>query len=196
MRRILLALVFSLVAVAQQPPARILVAYHSGTGNTEKLAVSIRDGAAAVQGVDVTLRKAAEFKYDEITGYDGVVLGTPVHWSGVSVEAKRFLDGIGGALWKAKTNGDGRTAGVFCTAGHPSMGKDTVRLSVLSAFLTMRFVVVGGVESEGFGTLGPEATTGPADPGISEKEMAEARRFGERFAQVTRSLRQARGARP
>ncbi|MBI5280857.1 MAG: flavodoxin family protein [Candidatus Solibacter usitatus] len=192
MTQVLLAAVFSLAAAAQQPPVRVLVAYHSGTGNTEKLAQSVRDGASAVQGVEVTLRKVSDFKYDEITGYDGVVLGTPVHWSGVSVEAKRFLDGIGAALWKAKATGDGRTAGVFCTAGHPSMGKDTVRLSVLSAFLTMRFVVVGGVESEGYGTLGPEATTGSTDPGISEKELTEARRFGERFARTTRQLRLSR----
>ncbi len=67
------------------------------------------------------------------------------------------------------------------------MGKDVARLSIISAFLTMRFTVVGGVDAEGFGTLGPEATTGPTDPGVSAAELAEARRFGERFArQVAR----------
>ncbi len=71
------------------------------------------------------------------------------------------------------------------------MGKDLARLTILSAFLTMRFVIVGGVEAEGFGTLGPEATTGPADPGISEKELEEARRFGERFARMTLQIRTA-----
>ena len=72
------------------------------------------------------------------------------------------------------------------------MGKDVARLSILSAFLTMRFVAIGGVDAEGFGTLGPEATTGPADPGVSEKELEEARRFGERFARLTRQMRGSR----
>jgi len=112
-----------------------------------------------------------------------------VHWSNLSVETKRFLDRAGDALWKAKTTGEGRTAGAFCTGGAPAMGKEMARLSILSAFLVMRFVVIGGVEAGGYGTLGPEATTGPPDAGVSEKELEEARRFGERFARLTVQLR-------
>ena len=53
----------------------------------------------------------------------------------------------------------------------------------------MRFVVIGGVDEEGYGTLGAQATTGPSDPGLNEKELSEARRFGERFARLTRQIR-------
>ncbi len=165
-----------------QTPARVLVAYHSATGNTEKLAREIAAGASTAGGVEVVLRKMADVETGDILRAQGIVVGTPVHWSNVSAETKRFLDRVGDTLWKAKQNGDGRFAGAFCTGGAPSMGKDVARLSIISAFLTMRFTVVGGVDSEGFGTLGPEATTGPADPGVSAAELAEARRFGERFA--------------
>ena len=72
------------------------------------------------------------------------------------------------------------------------MGKDMARLSILSAFLTMRFMVIGGVDADGFGTLGPQATTGAADPGVSGKEEEEARQFGERFARLTRQVRVSR----
>src|SRR5271157_5514365 len=185
-------LVFAATALAQPPPVRILIAYHSQTGNTEKMAQAIRKGAASVEGVEVSLRKIADVKDQEILQADGIVVGTPVYWSNVSAETKRFLERVGDVLWKAKTNGDGRTAGAFCTGGGVAMGKDIARLSILSAFLTMRFVVVGGVDDQGFGTLGPEATTGPADPGIGDKELEEARRFGERFARTTRQLRAAR----
>ena len=177
------------VALAQQPPTRVLIAYHSETGNTEKLAQAIKKGAESVAGVQATLRKVAEFKPEEIVQYDGVILGTPVQWSNLATETKRFLDRIGDALWKAKTNGDGRTAGAFCTGGGVAMGKDVARLSILSAFLTMRFMVIGGVDASGFGTLGPEATTGPDDPGVSGREEEEARRFGERFGRLTRQVR-------
>ena len=177
------------LAACLAEPVRILVCYHSITGNTEKLAREVQTGAASVDGVEVTLSKTAEFKAETIIRYDGVLLGSPVHWSNLSAESKAFLDRIGDALWKAKANGDGRTAGVFCTGGGVAMGKDLVRLSVLSAFLTMRFTVIGGVDDAGFGTLGPEATTGAGHSGISEKELAEARRFGERFARLTLRFR-------
>jgi NAD(P)H dehydrogenase (quinone) len=181
-----------MAAFAQQPPVRILISYHSETGNTEKIAQAISKGAASVSGVDITLRKTSEVKDEDIPRYDGIVLGTPVQWSNLSAEAKRFLDRVGNALWKVKANGDGRTAGAFCTGGGVSMGKDVARLSILSAFLTMRFTVIGGVDDQGFGTLGPEATTGPSDPGVSDQEQEQGRRFGERFARMTRQIRTAR----
>jgi NAD(P)H dehydrogenase (quinone) len=187
--KLLLTLVAATAALAQQPPIRILVAYHSETGNTEKLAQAVGKGAGSVEGVEVAMRRTADVKDEDIPRFDGFIVGTPVQWANASTETKRFLDRIGAALWKAKMTGDGRTAGAFCTGGGVAMGKDVARLSIISAFLTMRFTIIGGVDADGFGTLGPEATTGSADPGISEKEQDEARRFGERFARMTRQIR-------
>jgi NAD(P)H dehydrogenase (quinone) len=184
-----LALVAPALSSAQERPVHILVAYYSQTGNTEKLAVAIGKGAAAVKGVEVAVRKAADVKDAEILAADGILVGTPVQWANMAAPAKQFLDRVGDVLWKAKTNGDGKTAGAFCTGGGVAMGKDTARMSIIAAFLTMRFVIVGGVDDAGFGTMGTEATTGAADPGISQKESDEARRFGERFAQVTVKMR-------
>jgi NAD(P)H dehydrogenase (quinone) len=175
--------------LGQERPARILIAYHSQTGNTEKIAVAVGKGAGSVSGASVVVRKVRDVKDDELLHADGIVVGTPVHWSNLSAETKTFLDRIGAVLWKAKQNGDGRTAGAFCTGGGVAMGKDIARLSVLSALLTMRFIVIGGVDADGFGTLGPEATTGSADPGVSEKELEEARQFGARFARFTGAVR-------
>jgi NAD(P)H dehydrogenase (quinone) len=187
-----LVLFVAMAALAQQPPVRVLVAYHSETGNTEKLAQAISKGAAAVDGTEVTLRKTAEVKDEDILRADGILVGTPVQWSNLSAEAKRFLDRVGTVLAKNKTLGDGKTAGTFCTGGAVSMGKDLARFSVLSAFLTMRFLVIGGIDADGFGTLGPQATTGSADPGMSEKELEEGRQFGERFARLTQRMRPSR----
>src|SRR5690349_13989458 len=129
----LLIFLLAAAAHAQQPTTRILVAYYSETGNTEKMAQAVRRGAASVDGVAVTLSKVADFKSDDIVKYDGVIVGAPVQWSNLAAEGKLFLDRIGAALWKAKTNGDGRTAGAFCTGGGIAMGKDVVRLSIISA---------------------------------------------------------------
>jgi NAD(P)H dehydrogenase (quinone) len=175
---------------AQQPsPVRILVTYYSQTGNTEKLAQAIGDGAKAVQGVEVTLQKMADVKDAALATFDGVIVGTPVHWASLSTESRRFLDRLGGGLAGTKVWGEGRTAGVFCTGGAVSIGKEMARLAMISSLMEMRFIVIGGVDADGFGTLGPQATTGPADPGMSEKELDEGRKFGERFVRFTRQFR-------
>jgi NAD(P)H dehydrogenase (quinone) len=185
----LLAVFLLALALHAQADTRILIAYHSESGNTEKLAQSIREGAASLPHMAVTLRKAADLTDDDILHADGIVLGSPIQWSTLSADAKRSLDKIGAVLGKAsKSLGDGRTAAAFCTGGGIAMGKDLTRISILSAFLTMRFTVIGGVDPYDFGTLGPSATTGPDDPGISDKERAEARQFGIRFARLTRQF--------
>lgn len=190
--RVIALFLYAGMAMAAGTPVRILVAFHSQTGNTEKLAQALRDGAAAVEGVQVLLRKAGEASADDILKADGIVLGSPVYWQNLSPEAGRFLDRVGEVLAKAgKTLGDGRTAGVFCTGGAVASGKDLTRMSAIAAFLGMRFIVIGGVDEEGYGTLGPQATTGPPDPGIGAQEREEARRFGERFARLTRAIRPA-----
>src|SRR5215467_2019046 len=160
--------------MAQERPVHVLVAYYSQTGNTEKLAVAIGKGAASVKGVEVAVKKTVDVTDAEILRADGILLGTPVQWSNAATGAKQFLDRVGDVLWKAKANGDGKTAGAFCTGGGVAMGKDVARLSILSAFLTMRFVIVGGVDDAGFGTLGPEATTGTGSPGVGDAAQKEA----------------------
>lgn len=189
MKFALLAAAAAVAVWAQQPPVHILVSYHSDTGNTEKLAQSVRTGAASVAGVEVTLKKAADVRDDEITRYDAIAFGAPVHWQSASAEGKRFLDRVAAAFWKAKLNGDGRMAGVFCTGGAPASGKDLARLSMIAEFLAMRFTVIGGVDAEGYGTLGPEATT-PPGASLSEAAQKDAQTFGERFARLTRQYRQ------
>ena len=185
----LVALLISQAGIAA-PAVRILVAYHSQTGNTAKLAAAVREGAASVAGAEVLLRAVEEATTNDIVKSDGIVLGTPVHWGSLSAESKRFLDRVGEALGKAsKTLGEGRTAGMFCTAGGVSNGQEMARLDGIAAFLHMRFVVIGGVNDDGFGSLGPQAVTGGSPPGVSERDRAEARRFGERFARLTLQFR-------
>ncbi len=178
------------VAAGAEPPLHILIAYHSETGNTEKLAAAVRDGVGSVSGVQALLRKVAEVRPEDITRADGIILGTPVHWATLSAESKRFLDRVGEVLGKSgKTFGEGRTAGVFCTGGNVSNGQEMARLTAIAAFLAMRFLIIGGVNDEGFGSLGPQAVTAGSPPGINDRDRAEARRFGERFARLTVQFR-------
>lgn len=177
MRRGILILLI-LAAALRGEPRRILVAFHSETGNTAALAAAVGEGAMRVEGVSVAVRPMQEVRDEEIRAADGIVLGTPVHWQTLSAAAKSFLDRMGRVL--GPSYGEGKTGGVFVTSGSPSNGADLARIDVIAALLSLRFVVIGGVLEGGYGSLGPQVF-GSVTPAARE----EARRFGERFARFT-----------
>jgi NAD(P)H dehydrogenase (quinone) len=188
--------ILALAIAAASPPAEdrsILVVFDSRTGHTEGLARAVAEGVARVEGAAAVLRRREEVADEDILAASGILLGSPVHWASLSAESKSFLERVGQVLVEAKELGQGstprmRAAGAFVTGGAVSSGKELARIAILAAFLNMRFVVVGGEEADGFGTLGPQATTAGGDPGLSEAELEEARRFGKRFADVTLAL--------
>lgn len=176
-------------ALAENPAeVSILVAYHSATGNTKALGKALVEGMKTVPGVKPVFRSISEVTDEDIQAAEGLLVGTPVYWASLHSRVKEFLDRVGAVL-DQQTHGEGRTAGAFCTGGAPSSGNELARIAILSAFMNMRFVIVGGVETDGFGNLGSAATTGPADPGLSESELATARLSGARFARITAQLR-------
>jgi NAD(P)H dehydrogenase (quinone) len=193
--RIAYLLALSIAALPQVPAPEpsVLVVFDSRTGHTEKLARAVAEGVGLVEGVTAVLRRREEVRDEDILSSSGILLGSPVHWASNSAESKSFLERIGQVLVEAKELGPGttprtRAAGAFVTGGAVASGKELARLSILAAFLNMRFVVVGGEEADGFGTLGAQATTAGSDPGVSEAELEEARRFGKRFASMTLAL--------
>ena len=189
----ILALAAASPLLGRSDEPSILVVFDSRTGHTEKLARAVAEGVGQVEGAVAVLRRREEVEDQEIVSSSGILLGSPVHWASLSAESKAFLERVGQVLVEAKELGPGttprtRAAGAFVTGGAVSSGKELARLAILAAFLNMRFVVIGGEEADGFGTLGAQATTAGSDPGLSEAELEEARRFGKRFASMTLAL--------
>jgi len=174
----------------------ILISYDSRTGDTETFARAVLEGVGTVEGVRGVLRKHADVSDKEISAADGILVGSPVHWGNLSTETKGFIDRLGGVLASGgelgadsrAANRTPRTGGAFVTGGSVASGKELVRIGILASLLSFKFVLIGGEDADGFGTLGAQATTGPSDPGLSEAELAEARRFGARFARLTQKL--------
>jgi len=181
MRRGILILLI-LAAALRGEPRRILIAFHSDTGNTAALAGAVREGAARVEGVNVSLKRVEEVRDEEIRAASGIILGTPVHWQTLSAPVKSFLDRMGRVL--GPQYGEGKLGGVFVTSGSPSNGADLARLDIIAALLSMRFAVIGGVLDGGYGSLGAQAFGG-----VTPAAREDARRFGERFARMTVRLR-------
>jgi len=70
---------------------KALVVYHSLYGNTEKVARALAKGLED-GGVDVDCVRVDAVEFDELSGYDLLVVGGPTHSLGVSKPMAAFLE--------------------------------------------------------------------------------------------------------
>ena len=163
-----------------QSAVKVLVAYHSVTGNTERMAEAVVEGAKSVVGTDVVLKRVGQITADELFSADAVIVGSPVYWSNMSGEVKTFFDN-----WQLKFGVypefkmKNKIGAAFATGGQVSSGKEVTMLTILSAMLGNQMIVVSGG-----GAFGASATTEGDSPGIDNKEMADAQALGRRVAEV------------
>jgi NAD(P)H dehydrogenase (quinone) len=165
----------------------VLVAYHSASGNTEKMAQAVAEGAKGVSGTKVVLKRVGDVATDDLLSSDAVIVGSPVYFGNMSGEVKTFFDNWllkFGVFSEFKMRN--KVGGAFTTGAAMSNGKELTMLSILEAMLVNQMIVIGGG-----GAFGASATTGPDSPGIDDKELAVARDLGKRVAEVTSMIREA-----
>jgi len=82
---------------------KLVVVYDSKTGNTQRMAEAVADGARKVKEVEVTVRKIGEaFPITELEEADGIILGSPCNYANVTPEMRMFLDSLKKADLKDK----------------------------------------------------------------------------------------------
>jgi NAD(P)H dehydrogenase (quinone) len=172
---------------------RVLVAYHSLTGNTEKMAEGVVEGVKRRPGVAVNLKKVDEVTKQDLESADGIILGCPTYYGTLPGKMKVVIDDWS---WKMKVDFTDKVGGAFSTGGGQVGGKEFVVVSLIMFMLNNRMVVAGPLyrnDKTGsvWGEVGAAAMTGPLDPGVSEGELESARRLGERVAGLTAKLKRA-----
>lgn len=91
---------------------KVLVAYISRTGMTEKMANYIAEGIR-MGGHEAKLRKVSELKSEkELDGYDGYIFGCPTYHRDMTNGMKTFL------FMAQKANLVGKMGGAFCSYTH------------------------------------------------------------------------------
>jgi len=73
--------------------AKLLIIYHSQSGNTEAMAKAVYEGALS-SGATASLKKAAEATSNDLLDCDAVVFGTPNYFSYMAGAMKDFFDRI------------------------------------------------------------------------------------------------------
>ncbi len=166
-------------------PLSVLIVYHSASGNTEKMAQAVAEGAKAISGAKIVLKRVGEVAAEDLVSSDAVIVGTPVYFGNMSGEVKTFFDN-----WnlKFRLSQERRMAnkvgGAFATGASISSGKELTILSIIGAMLLNQMIIVSGG-----GGFSATATTGPTSPGIDDKELAEAQDLGKRVAEIAAAIK-------
>lgn len=142
--------------------AKVLVLYYSSYGHIETMAAAVAEGARAVPGTEVTVKRVPEtvpeevarksgYKLDqaypvmqdanELAQYDAIVLGTPTRFGVMAGQMKSFLDQAGG-LW-AQGKLVGKVGAVFTSTATQHGGQESTILSTHTLLLHLGMVVVG-----------------------------------------------------
>jgi NAD(P)H dehydrogenase (quinone) len=158
--------------------AKVLVIYHSRTGNTEKMAASVAEGAR-VEGVEVELKKVGETKAEEMLLADGIIVGSPVYYGLPAAEIKALFDE------SVKFHGKlaGKVGGAFASSGNVGGGNETTILAVIQMMLIHGMIVQGNFAGDHYGPVSVKAP--------DERALQQCEALGRRVAQL--AVRISRG---
>jgi flavorubredoxin len=71
---------------------KIFILYYSRTGNTEKMAKTVVEGAKAIQGVEVELDYTVT--PEALENFDAVVFGVPTYYHDMTVDMKNLFEEV------------------------------------------------------------------------------------------------------
>ncbi len=157
--------------------AKILVVYYSQSGNTEKMASAIAEGAAEVAGVDVEVKSVQQVNFDDLIGADGIIMGSPTYYGQMCSQLKALIDQTTQIHGRLR----GKVGGAFTSSGGIASGAETTLLSIVQAMLIHGMIVEGRYDNAHYGV----AAVG--EPHTKETEMC--RKLGKRVAELAAKLK-------
>jgi len=197
--------------------SKILVLYYSSYGHIEAMAQAVAEGAAGVEGTEVTIKRVPELMPEEVAknavvkldqaapiaepselgDYDAIIFGTPTRFGNMAAQMRNFLDQTGGLWMKGALIG--KVGSVFASTATQHGGQETTITSFHTTLLHQGMVIVGLPYScqdqmtldEIAGGSPYGATTiagGDGSRQPSEKELAMAQFQGRHVAEIAAKL--------
>jgi len=156
---------------------KILIVFHSRSGNTEIMAHAVAEGANQVDGATVEIKKAKETRLDDLLNADGIVMGSPTYYGLMSGQLKTLLE------QSVKIHGklQGKVGAAFTSAGGNATGAETTLLSILQAMLVHGMIVQGRSDNKHYGAA---ARGAPKD-----EEIEDCRNLGKKVAALATRLK-------
>jgi NAD(P)H dehydrogenase (quinone) len=119
---------------------KILVLYHSRSGNTAKMAELVAEGARGIPDADLRVREVGSATADDVLWCDGLAVGSPTNMGLLSWPMKRFWDEAMAPHWMKV---DGKIACAFSSSGGWGGGTELACQSLLTVLLNFGFLVFG-----------------------------------------------------
>lgn len=156
---------------------RILIIYDSRTGNTEKMAMAVAEGAKKISDTTVAVKNVDRAKVEDLLAADGIILGSPTYYGDMSGRLKEFIDKSNKIHGKLK----GKVGGAFTSAGGTACGAETTLLAMTHALLIHGMVVQGRFDDKHYGPTAVE------EPKKGDEELCQ--ELGARVATLARKLK-------
>ncbi|MFZ5449481.1 MAG: NAD(P)H:quinone oxidoreductase [Thermodesulfobacteriota bacterium] len=146
---------------------KILIVYYSMYGHVLKMARAAAEGAQAVTGVEVVLRRVQDLDYnlpklqgskhaqevlaqqqdipiatmDDLRDADGVIFGTPTRYGNMCAQMKQYFDQTID-LWLSGALED-KPAGILVSTATTHGGQETTAMTMMAPLLHLGFLIVG-----------------------------------------------------
>lgn len=132
----------------------VLITYYSQSGNTEKLAQAVAEGARSIELIEVRLLPIDQVKESDLLEASAIIVGSPVYNANVAPAVQEFINS-----WPFEGRPlENKIGAAFSTGGGISIGEELVMLNILHSMLIYGMIVVGGEETEA--AFGASALTG------------------------------------
>ena len=156
---------------------RITIIYDTLTGNTERMAQAVAEGAGGWEGIEVVLKHVDNASPEDLLS-EGVIIGSPTYCGLMTWKLKKLFDDSQKTIWR-KTDGHIGTA--FSSSGGLGGGNEATLLSILTALMNYGFAVFGLTEYAGKGVTAHYGAVAVGDPG--ELELKACRLLGQKTAE-------------
>lgn len=129
--------------------AKIGIVYYSRGGNTEKMANAVYRGVKSEDEVEVELKKAEETTLDDLTNWDGIIVGSPTYYGLPAAPIKNLFDR------SVKRHGrlEGKVGAAFSSAANVGGGNETTVMGIIQMMLIHGMVIKGNSKGDHYGPV-------------------------------------------
>ncbi len=128
------------------------------------------------EGIETVLKEIENVRASELTGYDGIVIGSPTYYGTMAWQVKKLLDksvSLHGSL-------KGKIGGAFSSAANIGGGNETTITDILNAMLIHGMIVQGEPNGDHYG---PVAIGAP-----DSRALKCCERLGKNIANLVKKL--------
>lgn len=156
--------------------AKVLIAFHSVTGNTEKMANLVAESAKSA-GATVTVKPVSKVDAGDLVDFDAIVIGSPTYYGAPAAEVVKLFDE------SVKYHGqlEGKVGAAFSSSANVGGGNETTIMSILQSMLIHGMIIRGNSKGDHYGPVSINAPDARVE--------RQCRELGKRVAELAAKVK-------